>query len=331
MAIETFVDLQKDVKRNPVKITISNVEYYGYQVSTYTVNEGDAIKIGDNLEVLINQTWFFYLWSFDLQSWTDISGGVVEISILLGGDVTTTSIVNEGDVYVTRQTVLQTGTTRTGEDVYAILEEDETGSYLVWYNLDRSRYEGPVNDINLTTSGDSISSSVSVVYAQTDSVSNTWLYLLYVVTIDNSGNILQTQYLTENGIVFIVGNLPVADQPIADQVAEVYSFKSENAVISINFGDFVSGREVLAITLNIITPRTRKYGEGRSALILGSTVQMCPLGRKVLHLDRFSGHKIKTYPRLEISSGSTCECDLMLSIPATVIKNPNGVSSVSAS
>jgi hypothetical protein len=85
MAIETFVDLQKDVKRNPVKITISNVEYYGYQVSTYTVNEGDAIKIGDNLEVLINQTWFFYLWSFDLQSWTDISGGVVEISILLGG------------------------------------------------------------------------------------------------------------------------------------------------------------------------------------------------------------------------------------------------------
>jgi hypothetical protein len=322
MAIETFLELKKDIKRNPVKVRISNVEYYGYQVSTYTANEGDAIKIGDNLEILIDQTWFFYLWSFEAETWTDVAGGVVEISILLGGDTATTSIVNEGDVYINRQVVLKTGTTRTGEDVYAILEEDETGSFLVWYNLDRTRYEGPINEITLTNSGDTISSSVTNVYAQTDVINNIWLYLLYVVTIDNSGNILQTQYLTEYGSIFVVGDLLISSEPIADQINEVYSFKSDDAIIPINFGDFIRNREVLAITLNVITPRTRK-NEARSVLTLGTTDQVCPLGRKVYHVDRFSGHKIKTYPKLQISGGSSCECDLMFSIPPTIIRNPN--------
>jgi hypothetical protein len=328
MAIETFTELKKDVVRNPVQVSIGGVNYYGYQVSTYTINEVDAIKIGDNLEILIDQTWVYYLWSFELNSWTDVDNNPIAIIQVLHNETSnnsSTSIVNEGDVFINRTTVMRTGRSLAGEALYALLEESEAGSFLVWYYLDRSRFDGNERDIEFSEEGDdhtSNSVSVSVTYALIDIVSNTWLYLLYVVTIDQSGNVLQTQYLTEFGSVFIVGDLPLADHPIADQIAEVYSFKSENLVVPINFGDFIAGRELLAITLNITTPRTRKYGEGRSVLLLGSTVQLCPLGRKVLHYDRFSGHKIKTYPELQISNGSSCECDLLLSIPPTIVKRP---------
>ena len=332
MAIETFASLPLQTVRSHVSVVIGSVSYGAFLVSTYTHAEDDSvdIKVAESLEVWMNSQWSYFYLNLESQQWSAVDNSVVNLSISLSLTSTSSaeSIVNEGDVIVNEGDVivhdsrqLRIAVDSVGDTVYGVWELDGEVYQVVWYNMDNSLYTGDVSTLEISNSDQSINNTVTLWYADLRTEDNQWLLLYQVISTDASGNILQVVYMQENGQVFNAYDYSLSQTYMSHQVTEVYqAFTAIDESVEVNIEQWVQQRELLELTINIVTPWTRR-GKGSSSLILGNTVQVLPLGRKG-YFDRvLPGHRIRTIPKVRLSNGSRLDCDLRFTQAATIVKS----------
>ena len=330
MAIETFASLPLQTVRSHVSVIINSVSYGAFLVSTYANSEDESvdIKVAESLEVWMNFQWSYFYLNLESQQWSTVDNSVVNLSLSLSSTTSTGSVVNEGDTIVNEGDVivhdsrqLRIAVDSVGDTVYGIWELVGEVYKVVWYNMDNSVYTGDVNTLEISNNSQSINNSVTVWYADLETEDNQWLMLYQVISTDASGNILQILYIQENGQVFNIYGYNVSQTYMSHQVTEVYqTFTGMDESVEVNIEQWVQQRELLELTINIVTPWTRR-GKGSSSLILGNTVQILPLGRKG-YFDRvLPGHRIRTIPKVRLSNGSRMDCDLRFTVPATIVKS----------
>ena len=330
MAIETFASLPLQTVRSHVSVVIGSVSYGAFLVSTYTHAEDDSvdIKIAESLEVWMNSQWSYFYLNLELQQWATIDNSIVALSISLSSTSNAESIVNEGDVTVNEGDVIvhdsrqmRIAIDSVGDAVYGVWELVGEVYKVIWYNMDNSLYTGDVNTLEIINNESNISNTVSLWYADLRTEDNQWLMLYQVISTDASGNILQVVCMQENGQVFNAYDYSLSQTYMSHQVTEVYqAFTAIDESVEVNIEQWVQQRELLELTINIVTPWTR-LGKGSSSLILGNTVQVLPLGRKG-YFDRvLPGHRIRTIPKVRLANGSRLDCDLRFTQAATIVKS----------
>lgn len=330
MAIETFASLPLQTVRSHVSVVIGSVSYGAFLVSTYAHAEDESvdIKVAESLEVWLNAQWAYFYLNIETQQWSAVDNSVVNLSISLTSTSTAESIVNEGDVTVNEGDVivhdsrqLRIAVDSVGDTVYGVWELVGEVYRVVWYNMDNSLYTGDVSTLEIINSDQSINNTVTLWYADLRTEDNQWLMLYQVVSTDASGNLLQVIYMQENGQVFNISGYNLSQTYLSHQVTEVYqAFTAIDESVEVNIEQWVQQRELLELTINIVTPWTRR-GKGSSSLVLGNTVQVLPLGRKG-YFDRvLPGHRIRTIPKVRLSNGSRLDCDLRFTQAATIVKS----------
>ena len=323
MAIETFASLPLQTVRSHVSVVINSVNYGAFLVSTYAHSEDESvdIKVAESLEVWMNSQWSYFYLNLESQQWSTVDNSVVNLSISLSSTSNAESIVNEGDVIVHDSRQMRIAVDSVGDTVYGVWELVGEVYQVVWYNMDNSVYTGDVSTLEIVNSDQSINNTVTLWYADLRTEDNRWLMLYQVISTDASGNILQVVYMQENGQVFNAYDYSLSQTYMSHQVTEVYqSFTAIDESVEVNVEQWVQQRELLELTINIVTPWSRR-GKGRSSLILGNTVQILPLGRKG-YFDRvLPGHRIRTIPKVRLANGSRMDCDLRFTVEATIVKS----------
>ena len=330
MAIETFASLPLNTVRSHVSVVINSVNYGAFLVSTYAHSEDESvdIKIAESLEVWMNSQWSYFYLNLESQQWSAIDNSIVNLSISISSTSSAESIVNEGDVVVNEGDVivhdsrqLRIALDSVGDTIYGVWELVGEVYQVSWYNMDNSLYTGDVTTLEISVNDQSINNTVTLWYADLRTEDNRWLMLYQVISTDASGNILQVVYMQENGLVFNAYDYSLSQTYFSHQTTEVYqAITTIDESVEIDIDQWVQQRELLELTINIVTPWSRR-GKGRSSLILGNTVQILPLGRKG-YFDRvLPGHRIRTIPKVRLANGSRMDCDLRFTVEATIVKS----------